>query len=399
MTQRYFNGPSPSGVDAVMAQEPIVTQGQAGSSNWDLTDNLGTLRYMVSDGSAAVDHVIADAFGDTVSETNPSVAHWTGFAGGHVDPGTGDVIDGERSYDPSTGNWTTKDPIGFKGGDPNTNRYADNSPRNGVDSNGEEVTWPATAAMVFFPWTAPMILMAQMQREGNQAMQAQMDAGRAEGQQLMMAQQQAMMAQQQAMAMQQQQAMLAPQQAMLGQQQGMMAQQQALVVQQQQQIQQMAQGMAGAAAAAGAAIANSGTAGGAASGAIIGGISGAAGAALGATAVIIIGAALAGTAPVWAGIGTVIIVGAVGGVIIGGLTGSVFGGAQPGFVNGAIAAAEDPATWIAPFIWGLGAGVFGQMSQNPPGGPPDVGIFDPDNMLGPPPQQFPGLPNQGPQPF
>ncbi|HEX7450212.1 MAG TPA: hypothetical protein VF306_21815, partial [Pirellulales bacterium] len=101
------------GVDAVFAQEAIGTPGQAGESDWVLTDNLGTPRYLVSDTSAIVDHIITDAFGDTVTETNPAVAHWAGFGGGHFDSDTGDVLDGERRYAPATGNWTTRDPIGY----------------------------------------------------------------------------------------------------------------------------------------------------------------------------------------------------------------------------------------------------------------------------------------------
>lgn len=135
-TMRDFNGPSASGVDAVMAQEPIVTQGHAGGSDWDLTDNLGTMRYMVSDASAVVDHVITDAFGQTTSESNTSVSHWEGFTGGHTDADTGDVLNGERRYDTTTGGWQTKDPIGFAGGDANTGRYADNSPTNAIDPSG-----------------------------------------------------------------------------------------------------------------------------------------------------------------------------------------------------------------------------------------------------------------------
>jgi RHS repeat-associated protein len=136
LTERNLNGPSPTGVDAVLAQEAIGTQGQSGTTDWDLTDELGTTRNIINNGSAVIDHVIGDAFGQTTSESNTSIAHWDGFAGGHTDADTGDVLNGERRYDASTGDWTTKDPIGFTGGDANTGRYSGNSPTNLVDPKG-----------------------------------------------------------------------------------------------------------------------------------------------------------------------------------------------------------------------------------------------------------------------
>jgi RHS repeat-associated protein len=48
----------------------------------------------------------------------------------HSDGDTRDVLNGERRYDASTGDWTTQDPLGFGGGDANPGRYAGNSPTN-----------------------------------------------------------------------------------------------------------------------------------------------------------------------------------------------------------------------------------------------------------------------------
>ena len=41
-----------------------------------------------------------------------------------------------RYYDPTTGRWTTEDPIGFAGGDTNLYRYAGNNPTNRADPSG-----------------------------------------------------------------------------------------------------------------------------------------------------------------------------------------------------------------------------------------------------------------------
>jgi len=59
-----------------------------------------------------------------------------GYAGGLLDPDTGLVHFGAREYDPRTGRFTTKDPIGFAGGDTNHYGYALNDPINRTDPNG-----------------------------------------------------------------------------------------------------------------------------------------------------------------------------------------------------------------------------------------------------------------------
>ncbi|MGH7193973.1 MAG: RHS repeat-associated core domain-containing protein, partial [Candidatus Saccharimonadales bacterium] len=378
ITERDFNGPSPAGVDAVIAQEPIITQGRAGNSNWGLADNLSTLRYLVSDSSAVVDHVITDAFGETTSESNTAVSHWTGFGGGHADSDTHDVLDGERRYDASTGNWQTKDPIGLAGGDANTGRYANNSPTSAVDPNGlaakpsnsltnnplyqlqENIFGPIND---FFGWTGESaVAMAQTQAQKAQ-MQAQ--AGQA-----MMAQQQAMMAQQQAAMGQQQQALMAPGQAMAAQQQAMMAQQQSLGGQQmqvgaqqmaaqqqtmqqmgaQQQVAQQAQIQLAAAAGAGAQPPQgslAGATGGAVTGAGIGTIMGG----IGAT-VVVVGIAVASATPIGIAAVTVVGIGIGVGALTGGLIGGYYGSGQNTLSAGAVAAASQPGTYWVPFVSG-----------------------------------------------
>jgi RHS repeat-associated protein len=59
-----------------------------------------------------------------------------GFAGGHADPDTGLVRFGARDYDPETGRWTSKDPLGFTADSPNLYTYAGNDPVNRIDPTG-----------------------------------------------------------------------------------------------------------------------------------------------------------------------------------------------------------------------------------------------------------------------
>jgi hypothetical protein len=40
-------------------------------------------------------------------------------------------------YDPTIGRWISEDPLGFKAGDPDLYRYAENDPTNRIDPNGE----------------------------------------------------------------------------------------------------------------------------------------------------------------------------------------------------------------------------------------------------------------------
>ena len=141
MTERDLLAPSPSGVDAVMAAEAITTQGQAGTLTWNLPDNLGTPRDSVNNNSAVVDHIITNSYGQIASQSNSSAQPWNGFAGGHIDADTGDVTNLLRRYDPTTGGWTTKDPLDFAARDPNTGRYVDNSPTNAADPTGL-LMWP-----------------------------------------------------------------------------------------------------------------------------------------------------------------------------------------------------------------------------------------------------------------
>jgi RHS repeat-associated protein len=102
-----------------------------------VTDHLGSVRLVVevSAVSNIVQQVSYDAWGKVVAESGAGFQPF-GYAGGIYDADTGLVRFGARDYDPETGRWLTKDPIGFGGGDPNLYAYVLGDPINRSDPSG-----------------------------------------------------------------------------------------------------------------------------------------------------------------------------------------------------------------------------------------------------------------------
>jgi len=76
-----------------------------------------------------------DNFGNKIFDSNLELYLCFGFAGGMTDPDHELIRFGARDYQPSTGRWTAKDPILFKGGF-NLYGYVGNDPVNQVDREG-----------------------------------------------------------------------------------------------------------------------------------------------------------------------------------------------------------------------------------------------------------------------
>jgi RHS repeat-associated protein len=103
-----------------------------------ISDHLGSPRLVIDVTSGAiVQRMDYDEFGMVILDTNPGFQPF-GFAGGIYDRDTGLVRHGARDYDPETGRWTAKDPIGFGGGLLNLYGYVLNDPVNGLDLNGRQ---------------------------------------------------------------------------------------------------------------------------------------------------------------------------------------------------------------------------------------------------------------------
>jgi RHS repeat-associated protein len=104
---------------------------------WFLTDNIHSIRQVVSASGPVLDAITYDPYGNILSQTNAANAPRFLYAGGAYDSLTGYDQFGRRYYDPSDGRWTSQDPLGFKAGDTDLYRYVFNVPTLSNDPSGE----------------------------------------------------------------------------------------------------------------------------------------------------------------------------------------------------------------------------------------------------------------------
>lgn len=98
---------------------------------------LGSVRYVFNmQTKEVVQEIEYDEQGNIMKNTNPEFQP-LGYGGGLYDADTKLIRFGARDYDPTIGRWTTKDPIGFSGGDTNLYAYAGNDPMSKVDPEGQ----------------------------------------------------------------------------------------------------------------------------------------------------------------------------------------------------------------------------------------------------------------------
>jgi hypothetical protein len=77
----------------------------SGTTEWYLTDLLGSVRQVVSPSGSVLDAITYDLYGNLVTQTNSSYQPRFGYAGGSLDPLTGDYQFGARYYSPEDGRW------------------------------------------------------------------------------------------------------------------------------------------------------------------------------------------------------------------------------------------------------------------------------------------------------
>lgn len=101
-----------------------------------VSDHLGSVRLVVDAATGTVaQRIDFDEYGRVLQDTNPGFQPF-GFAGGIWDRDVGLVRFGWRDYDPESGRWTAKDPIGFAGGSLGLYLWVDDEPVNSFDRDG-----------------------------------------------------------------------------------------------------------------------------------------------------------------------------------------------------------------------------------------------------------------------
>ncbi|ABW66962.1 RHS repeat-associated core domain-containing protein [Desulfosudis oleivorans] len=114
---------------------PVAVE-KAGVVYYLAYDQVGSLRAVTDGSGNIVKQIDYDSFGFVINDTNPSFSVPFGFAGGLYDKDTGLVRFGYRDYNPNTGRWTAKDPIGFAGGSSDLYGYCLGDGVNLIDPDG-----------------------------------------------------------------------------------------------------------------------------------------------------------------------------------------------------------------------------------------------------------------------
>ncbi len=134
LTERYLYGLGV--VNGVVANELLARTSSGGTTAWYLTDDLGSVRDIVSPTGTELDHIVYDSFGNIVTETNASNGDRFKYAGMEYDPATGLYYDRARYYNPATGLFLGQDPAGYNGGSSNLYEYVGNDPTAATDPTG-----------------------------------------------------------------------------------------------------------------------------------------------------------------------------------------------------------------------------------------------------------------------
>src|SRR5262249_28226972 len=129
---------NPSAVDQLLADETVTSLSSAGTMQYLLGDQLGTLRDLAGHNSTthvtSIDnHRRYDDYGNLISESNSAIDQLFGFTGRALDDSTGLQNNLNRWYDGTTGRWMSEDPMGFAAGDTNLSRYVHDSPTDARD--------------------------------------------------------------------------------------------------------------------------------------------------------------------------------------------------------------------------------------------------------------------------
>jgi len=109
---------------------------------WYAFDERGNVSARTGSNGAVVSTDLSDGFGNVTRTGGPDVFGFGGQAGYYTDTETGLILCTNRHYDPQSGRFLTRDPIGYDGG-VNLYGYAGNNPANWSDPDGTQAVIPA----------------------------------------------------------------------------------------------------------------------------------------------------------------------------------------------------------------------------------------------------------------
>jgi RHS repeat-associated protein len=114
---------------------PLAKLGYDATQRYYHHDQLGSTRALSTPTGTVTARYDFDAYGNPTN-TPTSASNPFGYTGQYTDPATGLIYMRARWYDPKTGAFITKDPIGQDSGETNLYRYAAGDPVNTVDPTG-----------------------------------------------------------------------------------------------------------------------------------------------------------------------------------------------------------------------------------------------------------------------
>ena len=159
MLARYLHGDE---FDQTFARVDLRAANASERVQWYLTDHLNSVRLVLDASGAILDQIAYDAFGNIVAQLNPLFDNPLLFTSREFDAETGLYYNRARYLDPTTGRWTTQDPLGFAAGDANLYRYVGNRATLATDPSGN-IWYPGKYIIQYFrEWRRGRELDAQL---------------------------------------------------------------------------------------------------------------------------------------------------------------------------------------------------------------------------------------------
>jgi RHS repeat-associated protein len=150
---RYLHGDE---FDQTFARVDLGAANASERVQWYLTDHLNSVRLVLDETGAVLDQIAYDAFGNIVAQLNPLLVNPILFTSREFDAETGLYYNRARYLDPTTGRWTTQDPLGFAAGDANLYRYVGNTPTTFLDPSGlDRIDYRDNGAGQTLVWYVP----------------------------------------------------------------------------------------------------------------------------------------------------------------------------------------------------------------------------------------------------